>query len=155
MARNVYVDVASRNSPVEIWQPHDPRVNIRLEIRNGTHFNIEIDRIIMKFFYGAEMANPLHLKKERLKPGEERYISLTGPISHARLQTLKFNHENNSHHCSVHIIAECKSRFREFRIEKDLDGISPKVANVNLLMTPDSHSENAKDQERINCGYKE
>jgi len=144
MVRNVYVDIASRNAPVEIWQPDDPRVNIRLEIRNGTHFEIEIDRIIMKFFYGAEMANPLHLMKERIKPGEERYICLAGPISYARLRTLKFNHENNSHHCSVHIVAECKSRFREFRIEKDLDGISPKVANVNLLMASNSYSENGK-----------
>lgn len=55
LKNNIYIDIRPRNTSVEIQQPDNPSIRIFLELRNNTHFDIVIDRLILKFIYGAEM----------------------------------------------------------------------------------------------------
>lgn len=136
MAKNIYIDIRPRHTSVEIWQPDHPQVRIYLDIRNNTHFDVEIDRVLLDFTYGTEIANPKHFKREYLKPGESRQLFLTGNISHARFQSLAFQHKNNSRHCRLGILAECNTRLHRFCLERTLEGIKPDVANAHLFDTP-------------------
>lgn len=133
MKKSIYIDIRPRNTSVEIWQPDNPRVKIYLDIRNNTHFNIEIDRILLDFTYGVEMANPQHFKREYLKPGESRTLYFTGNIDHNRFQNLAFHYQHNSSHCKIDILAECNTRLHNFCIERSLEGIRPEIANTHLF----------------------
>lgn len=133
MIKNIYIDIRPRHKSVEIIQPDNPRVTIYLEVRNSTHFNVEIDRILLDFVYGGEISNPQHLKRERLKPGETKAIFIKGNIPYAQMKNLAFHHKNNSNYCSLGIIAECNSSLHRFCIEKNLDGIKPEILNSHLL----------------------
>jgi len=133
LKNNIYIDIHPRHKSVEIWQPDNPRVNINIDIKNNTHFNVEIDRILLSFTYGTELANPQYFKRENLKPGEGRTLYLKGNIDHARLQSLDFQYQNNSSQCRVEILAECNTRLHKFCVEKSLEGIKPEIANAHLL----------------------
>ncbi|MFT5520142.1 MAG: hypothetical protein ACI9IA_000730 [Enterobacterales bacterium] len=141
MKENIYIDIRSRNAPVEICQPDNPRVNIFLEIKNNTHFNIEIDRILLTFIYGSEMAKPQYFKREYLKPREVRTIYSTGNIGHSSFQRLAFEHQNNSSHCRLEILAEINTRLHKFCIEKRLEGINPEIQNTHLLEEANKSSQ--------------
>lgn len=130
---NIYMDVHPRHKSVEIWQPDNPRVNIILDIRNNTHFNVEVDRILLGFTYGTELANPQHFKREHLKPGEGRTLYFKGNIDHARFKSLDFQYQNNSSHCRIEVLAECNTRLHKFCVERNLEGIKPEIANAHLL----------------------
>ena len=82
LEKNIYIDIRPRHSSVELYLSNNPMVRVYLEVRNNTHFNIEIDRLIAKFIYGIEMATLNHFKRERLKPGEERSLYITGNIDY-------------------------------------------------------------------------
>lgn len=144
--KNIYIDILPRNTSVEIYQPSNPRVTIYLDIRNNTHFNIEIDRILLSFIYGEEMANPQHFKREYLKPGETCTIYFTGNIDYTRFQGLAFHHQNNAHHCSLGVMAECNTSLYKFCVERKLDGIRPNIVNVQTLEAPikSKHSDAAR-----------
>lgn len=135
LEKNIYIDIRPRHRSVELLHPDNPRVNVYLDVRNNTHFNIEIDRLITKFIYGIEMATLSHFKRERLKPGEERSIYITGNINYNQYKSLPFQHEHNSSHVRLEILAECNSRLHNFCIEKTLEGIKPEIANEHLLKT--------------------
>lgn len=141
MDKNIYIDIRPRHTSVEICQPENPRVNIYLNIRNNTHFNLEFDRILLRFTYGAEMANPQHFKREYLTPGESRTLYFTGNIDYARFQSLAFQHQHNSDHCSIEVLAECNTRLHRFCVERILEGIKPDIANSHLLETPSRSSQ--------------
>lgn len=144
MMKNIYIDVRPRHTSVEIYQPDNPRVSIYLDIRNNTHFNIEIDRILLSFTYGVEMANPQHFKREYLKPGESRTIYFTGNIDYSRFQGLAFQHQNNSRHCSLGILAECNTRLHKLCIERTLEGIKPEVVNAHFLEAANKSSKKVR-----------
>ncbi len=130
---NVYIDIRPRHTSVEIQQPENPSVSIFLELRNNTHFDIVIDRLILKFIYGTEMANPNHFKRESLKPGESRSLYVRANIAHEQFQTLAFQHKHNYGHCRLEVLAECNSKLHDFCIEKTLEGIKPEIMNEHLL----------------------
>ena len=92
-------------------------------MKNNSHFNIEVDRLVLKFIYGIEMAKPSHFKRERLNPGETRTIHITGNIEHSQYQSLAYQHHNNYSHCRLEVLAECNSRLHNITIEKTLEGI--------------------------------
>lgn len=133
MKKNMYMDIRPRYKSVEIWQPDNPRVNIYLDIRNNTHFNVEFDRILLGFTYGTEIAHLQHFKRECLNPGESRTLYFKGNIDHNRLQSLAYQYQHNSSHCMIEVLAECNTRLHNFCIEKNLEGIKPEIANAHLL----------------------
>ncbi len=133
LAKNIYIDIRPRHRSVLLSHPDNPRVNIYLDVRNNTHFNIEVDRLITKFTYGIEMASLYHFKRERLKPGEERSIYITGNIDYNQYKSLPFQHEHNSSNVWLEILAECNSKLHNFCIEKKLEGIKPEITNEHLL----------------------
>jgi len=133
LEKNIYIDIRPRHSSVELYLSNNPIVRVYLEVRNNTHFNIEIDRLIAKFIYGIEMATLNHFKRERLKPGEERSIYITGNIDYNQYKSLPFQHEHNSSNVKLEILTECNSRLHNFRIEKTLEGIKPEIVNEYLL----------------------
>ena len=133
MKKNIYIDIRPRHTSVEIWHPDNPRVNIYLDVRNNTHFNIEIDRMLIKFIYGTEMATPNHFKREHLKPGEERSIYVTGNIGYHQYKSLPFQYENNSNHCRLEILAEINTRLHNFSVARSLEGIKPEIHNPQIL----------------------
>ena len=147
MQQNIYIDIRPRHTSVEILQPDNPKVNIYLEVRNGSHFEIEIDRILLKFIYGIEMANPEHFKREHLKPGESRDIYFTGNIDYNQFLSLPFQHQKNSLHCRLEVLAECNSRIHNFCVERLLEGIKPEVMNSHLL---EEASNNSSKQDAVN-----
>ncbi|TMO46160.1 hypothetical protein CWC24_10650 [Pseudoalteromonas ruthenica] len=141
MMKNIYIDIRPRHTSVEICQPDNPRVSIYLDIRNNTHFNVEIDRILLSFTYGTELANPQHFKREYLKPGESRTIYFTGNIDHSRFQGLAFQYQNNFRHCNLGILAECNTRLHKLCIERTLEGIKPEILNAHLLEAANKSSK--------------
>lgn len=149
LEENIYIDIRPRHSSVKLMISDNPTVNIYLDVRNNTHFNIEIDRLITKFIYGIEMATLSHFRRERLKPGEERSIYITGNIGHNQYQSLPFQHEHNSSIVRLEILAECNSRLHNFCIEKTLEGIKPEIANEHLLKAASkaSNRDVAKEKE--------
>lgn len=133
LKNNIYIDIRPRHTSVEISQPNNPTVSIFLVLKNNTHFDVVIDRLILKFIYGAEMANPNHFKRELLRPGESRSLHVKGNIAHEQFQSLAFHHHHNSSHCRLEVLAECNSKLHDFCIEKTLEGIKPEIANEHLL----------------------
>lgn len=135
LAAHFEIDIRPRNSPVEIvYQPKSENsVRIYLSVRNETHFEVEVDRITLKFFYGAEMTDLTHLRRELLAPREKREIYLTAPIETTRAATLPFQYKHNSSHCELHVLAECNSKLHKFRIETRLEGIRPAITNEDQL----------------------
>jgi len=95
------------------------------------------------------MATLSHFKRERLKPGEGRSIYITGNIDYNQYQSLPFQHEHNSSHVRLEILAECNSRLHNFCIEKSLEGIKPEIANAHLLKAASKASKRdvAKEEE--------
>lgn len=145
MMKNIYIDIRPRHTSVQIYQPDNPRVNIYLDIRNNTHFNIEIDRLLLKFTYGTEIANPQHFKREYLKPGESRTLYLTDNIDYTRFQGLAFQHQHNSSHCRLEVLAECNTRLHKFCIQRALEGIKPEISNAHLLDAANKSSQQDAD----------
>ena len=141
MQKNIYIDIRPRHKSVEIRQPDDPGVTIYLDVRNTTHFNVEIDRVLLDFIYGGDIAHPQHFKREWLKPGESKTIFIRGSIDHTRMKNLAFHHQNNSDHCSLGVLAECNSKLHRFSIEKTLEGIKPEIMNVHLLEKANKSSQ--------------
>lgn len=137
---NIYIDIRPRHNAVKICQPDNPRVTIYLDVKNNTHFNIEVDRILLGFTYGTEIANPQHFKREYLKPGESRTLFLTGNIDHTRFQGLAFQHKHNSSHCSLEVLAECNTRLHKLCVQRNLEGIKPEIVNAHLLKGIDESS---------------
>lgn len=133
LASHIAIDIRPRHNPVEISQPDSPCVRIYLQVRNNTHFEVVIDRLVLKFVYGGELANVIHLKREIFKPNEDREVFLKGQIDESRIKSLSFHHNNNPDHCGLEILAECDSKISKFTIEKYLEGIKPKVQNEHLL----------------------
>lgn len=131
--KNIYIDIKPRHSSVEILQPENPRVTIQLEIRNQTHFPIELDRLLVKFIYGIEIAKPNHFKRELIKSGETKNLYLYGNIEANQFGSLAFQHKNNSNHCYIEVWGEFNSKIHCFSTERKLDGIKPEIANVHTL----------------------
>ncbi len=134
LQNHIEIDIRPRHSSVSIIHPQDTSVRVWLVVRNQTHFDIEIDRIVLKFFYGIEMADLVHLRRESFQPREVREIYLTAPIEQSRADKLPFQYQNNSSHCNLQVLAECNSKLHKFRIETKLDGIKPDFLNEKLLM---------------------
>lgn len=130
---NIYIDIKPRNSSVEIHQPENPKVTIQMEIRNQTHFPIELDRLLVTFSYGIEVAKPNHFKRELIKAGETKSIYLSGNIDANQFNSLAFQHKNNARHCNIEVWGEFNSKIRCFSVERKLDGIKPEIANVHML----------------------
>lgn len=128
----VNIDIRPRHQSVEICQPDDPRVVIWLEVRNGSHFNLLLDRIVCKFIFGAEMCQPLHLERVNIKPGESADVYLTQFISSAQFGKLPFHYKNNKH-ARLELFAEFESKFHKFTSKRNLDGIKPEIMNLHLL----------------------
>jgi hypothetical protein len=135
MKKNIYIDIRPRHTSVEIWHPDNPHVNIYLDIRNNTHFTVEVDRILLKLFFGSELANMAKFEREYLKPGEEKTIYFTGNIGYYQYQGLAFNYEHNSSNCRLEVMSEINTKLHKFRIERVLEGIKPEIHNKHLLKT--------------------
>ncbi len=133
LSNHIYIDIRPRHNSVTIYQPDNPSVNIYLDVRNNTHFKIEIDRLIVKFIYGIEMAALYHFKREQLNPGEVREIHIKGNIEYSQFQSLAFQYKEQSSNCRLEILVECNSRLHNFVIEKTLEGIKPDIINEHLL----------------------
>jgi hypothetical protein len=141
LKKNIYIDIKPRGSSVEIIQPDNPRVRIYFEIRNNTHFNIVLDRLIIKFIYGIEMASPTHFKRELIKPGKQLNLIIYGDIETSRFKSLAFHYQNNSSHCEIELHAEFNSKIMNFSIERRLDDIKPDIMNAHLLEMPTTTAE--------------
>jgi len=133
LASHIAIDIRPRHNPVEISQPDSPSVRIYLQVRNNTHFEVVVDRLVLNFVYGGELANAFHLKRETFKPNEEREVFINAQIDETRIKSLSFHHNHNPDHCSLEILAECDSKIHKFTIERILEGIKPKVKNGHLL----------------------
>jgi hypothetical protein len=138
LQENVEIDIRPRHSAVSVCQPCNPSVTVYLVVRNNTHFDIEVDRIALKFFYGSEMADILHLRREELQPRETREIYMTASIEQSRADTLPFQYQHNSSYCRLQVLAECTSKLHNFKIETSLEGIRPEFLNEDMLrVAPD------------------
>jgi len=135
LAKHIYIDIRPRHTSVEIVQPDSPFVRIYLDVKNNTHFQIVIDRLVVKFIYGTEMATLYHFKREAYAPGEERWLYLQANIEHNQFKLLPFQYQHNSRNCRLEILAEINSRFHNFSIERTLEGIRPEIMNSHLLTT--------------------
>lgn len=129
----VNIDIRPRHQSVEICQPENPEVVICLEIRNGSHFNLLLDRIVCKFIFGIEICQPIHLKRINIKPGESADVYLTQNIPSAQFSKLPFHYKNNIDRARLELFAEFESKFHKFTSERNLDGIKPKIMNEHLL----------------------
>ena len=96
------------------------------------------------------MATLSHFKRERLKPGEERFIYITGNIGYHQYKSLPFQHEHNPNHVKLEILAECNSKLHNFCIEKTLEGIKPEITNEHLLkeVSKTSNKDVAKENKK-------
>ncbi|MGZ4971865.1 MAG: hypothetical protein ACXWDN_03825 [Limisphaerales bacterium] len=140
LAKHIYIDIRPRHTSVEIIQPDSPSVRIYLDIKNNTHFQIVIDRLVVKFIYGTEMATLYHFKREAYKPGEDRWLYLQGNIEHNQFKLLPFQYQHNSRDCRLQLLVEVNSKFHNFSIEKSLEGIKPEIMNSHLLTAANKSS---------------
>lgn len=129
----IYMDIKPRGIPVEIIQPDNPRVRIQLEIRNDSHFDIVMDRLMIKFMYGIEMAHLTHFKRELIKSGGTLNLSIQGNIDANQFKSLAYYYKEKSRYCALDILSEFNSKIRNFNIERTLDGITPTIMNAQLL----------------------
>lgn len=140
LAKNIYIDIRPRHTSVEIIQPDSPSVRVYLDVKNNTHFQIVIDRLIVKFIYGTEMATLYHLKRETYKPAEDRWLCLHANIEHNQFKLLPFQYQHNSSNCRLELLAEINSRFHSFSIERTLEGIKPEIMNEHSLTAANKSS---------------
>jgi len=134
MRKNIDIDIRPRYSGVDIYLPENPDISVWLVLRNRTHFNVTIDRIILKFYYGVQIADLYYFKREKLKPGEEKEIFIRGNIEYFQFQSFVKQYRNKASDIRLEVLAENESRFHNFNIEKTLDGIRPDITNANLLL---------------------
>lgn len=146
LSSHMYIDVRPRHSSVEVVHPDSPSVTVWLDVRNNTHFNVEIDRILLKLSYGSELASPNHLRRERLRPGESRSVCITGPIGYFQYKLLPFHHRNNSQNCRLEVVAECNTKLHSFCVNRSLDGIKPEIVNAHLLEVASVQSQESVDK---------
>ena len=133
LSDSIEIDVRPRHTDVEVLLPENPEATIYLSVQNNSHFKIELDRLLVDFCYTSFIADASDFRRRLLKPREKLDLILRTQIGFYGVKNLAFGQKHNPQHAQLFIMAELNSRLGNFRVERNLTGLNPRIPNAHLL----------------------
>jgi hypothetical protein len=99
-----------------------PHVSAWLEIRNCSHFIIELDRLTLEVLYTTKFCELFYLHRKLINPGEKEILYIDGSINSHHIESL--SNLKDKYQCSIKVIAYFNNKIHNFGVDTEaLQGV--------------------------------
>ncbi len=128
LASLIEIDVRARGEQITFNCGELPYVGVWLEIRNCSHFEIELDRLTLEVLSPTKICELSYLHREFINPGKSEILYIKEPINSHHIESLL--NKKDKHRCNIRVIASFNSKIHNFRVDtKTLEGVHVQFNN--------------------------